>query len=171
MIAGRRSGKSRIAAAIAAYLAALAPTDRLVAGEIRTVLIIAVDRAQAQTVFNYIRALFDVPSLRALVVAEAAESIDLAHGVRIQVGTSSFRSVRGVTLLGAVLDEVAFLRDEGSALPDVELYRALKPALVTTNGMIIGISSPWAQRGLLYTKWKKHYGQEGDVLVWQADSL
>jgi hypothetical protein len=75
-----------------------------------------------------------------------------------------------VTLLAAVLDEVAFLREEGSALPDIELYRALKPALATTGGLILGISSPWAQRGLLWQKYRKHYGQDGDVLVWQADS-
>src|SRR6516225_3433173 len=65
---------------------------------------------------------------------------------------------------------LAFLRDEASAVPDVELYRALKPALATTGGIILGISSPWAQRGLLWTKYKKHFAQDGDVLVWQADS-
>jgi hypothetical protein len=171
VICGRRSGKSRIAALVATYLAALAKTDKLAPGEFGTVLVCAVDRTQAKVVFEYIRALLtEIPALRPLVVSEAAEVIELRHRVRVEVRSSSYRRVRGVTLLAAILDEVAFLRDEASALPDVELYRALKPALATTGGLILGISSPWAQRGLLWSKYRRHYGQDGDVLVWQADS-
>jgi hypothetical protein len=170
VIAGRRSGKSRIASVIATYLAALAPTDRLAPGELGVVLICAVDKAQAGVVLGYVKALFELPALRPLVTEETAESITLGHRVRIEVRSSSYRRVRGVTLLAAILDEVAFLRDEASALPDLELYRALKPALATTGGLILGISSPWAQRGLLWSKYRKHYGQDGDVLVWQSDS-
>jgi hypothetical protein len=170
VICGRRSGKSRIAAAVAAYLAALAPTTALAPGEFGTVLVCAVDKQQARVVFDYIKALFALPALRPLVARETAEGIELRHRVRLEVRASNFRSVRGVTLLGAVVDELAFLRDEASAVPDVELYRALKPALATTQGLILGISSPWAQRGLLWTKYRKHFGQAGDVLVWQADS-
>jgi hypothetical protein len=133
-------------------------------------LVCAVDKAQAKVVFNYIRALFALPALRPLVAGETAEAIELRHHVRVEVRASNFRAVRGVTLLAAVLDEVAFLREEGSALPDVELYRALKPALATTNGLLLGISSPWAQRGLLWQKYRRHFGQDGDVLIWQADS-
>jgi hypothetical protein len=172
VICGRRSGKSRTAALVAAYLAALAKTDTLAPGEFGTVLVCAVDRTQAKVVFEYIRALLtEIPALRPLVVSETAERIELRHRVRIEVRSSSYRRVRGVTLLAAILDEVAFLRDEASALPDVELYRALKPALATTGGLILGISSPWAQRGLLWSKYRRHYGQDGDVLVWQADSV
>jgi hypothetical protein len=171
VVCGRRSGKSRIAALVATYLAALAKTDTLAPGEFGTVLVCAVDRTQAKVVFEYVRALLtEVPALRPLVVSESAEVIELRHRVRIEVRSSSYRRVRGVTLLAAILDEVAFLRDEASALPDVELYRALKPALATTGGVILGISSPWAQRGLLWSKYRRHYGQDGDVLVWQADS-
>jgi hypothetical protein len=170
VVCGRRSGKSRIAAAVATYTAALAPTTTLAPGEWGTVLVCAVDKAQARVVFDYCKALFALPALRPLVEGETAESIELRHRVRLEVRASNFRGVRGVTLLAAVLDEVAFLREEGSALPDVELYRALKPALATTGGLILGISSPWAQRGLLWQKYRRHFGQDGDVLVWQADS-
>jgi hypothetical protein len=34
--------------------------------------------------------------------------------------------------------------------------------------MLIGISSPYASRGLLWEKFNKHYGQDGDVLVAKA---
>jgi hypothetical protein len=170
VVCGRRSGKSRIAAAVATYVAALAPTTTLAPGEWGTVLVCAVDKQQARVVFNYCKALFALPALRPLVAGETAEAIELRHRVRLDVRASNFRAVRGVTLLAAVLDEVAFLREEGSALPDVELYRALKPALATTGGLILGISSPWAQRGLLWQKYRRHFGQDGDVLIWQADS-
>jgi hypothetical protein len=171
VVCGRRSGKSRIAALVATYLAALAKTDKLAPGEWGTVLVCAVDRTQARVVFDSIRALLtEIPSLRSLVVAETAEALELRHRVRVEVRSSSFRRVRGVTLLAAVLDECAFMRDEASALPDLELYRALRPSLATTGGMILGISSPWAQRGLLWSKYRRHFGKDGDVLVWQADS-
>jgi hypothetical protein len=170
VVCGRRSGKSRIASAIATYVAALAPTTTLAPGEWGTVLVCAVDKQQAQVIFRYCKALFTLPALRPLVSGETTEAIELRHRVRLEVRASNFRAVRGVTLLAAVLDEVAFLREEGSALPDVELYRALKPALATTGGLILGISSPWAQRGLLWQKYRRHFGQDGDVLIWQADS-
>jgi hypothetical protein len=51
----------------------------------------------------------------------------------------------------------------------VETYRAVLPALATTNGMLIGISSPYAQRGLLFTKHQSSFGiNDGSVLVVQA---
>jgi hypothetical protein len=36
--------------------------------------------------------------------------------------------------------------------------------------MLIGISTPHAKRGLLYRKFKEHYGRDGDVLVIKAPS-
>jgi lysophospholipase L1-like esterase len=42
--------------------------------------------------------------------------------ILVEVRSSNFRSVvRGLTLLAAVIDEIAFLRDESSAVPDLEL--------------------------------------------------
>jgi hypothetical protein len=81
------------------------------------------------------------------------------------VRSSNFHSVRGVSLLAAIIDEIAFLRDESSAVPDVGLYRALKPALATTGGLTLGV---WAQRGLPWSKYRKHFGRDDDgVRVWR----
>jgi hypothetical protein len=39
------------------------------------------------------------------------------------------------------------------------------------GALLLGISSPYARRGLLWEQHRAHYGQEGDdVLVWQADT-
>jgi hypothetical protein len=79
--------------------------------------------------------------------------------------------VRGRTLVGCILDEVAFMRDDTSAMPDTEVYRAVLPALATTNGMLIGISTPFRKLGLLYQKHHEHFGiDDDDVLVVQGDS-
>jgi hypothetical protein len=66
------------------------------------------------------------------------------------------------------LDEVSFWRDDSSALPDIETYRAILPSLATTNGLLIGISTPYRKLGLLHQKWRDHFGQDGDVLVVQG---
>ena len=83
----------------------------------------------------------------------------------------SFRSIRGRTLLACVFDEVAMWRDEVSAIPDLEVYRAVLPALMTTSGMFIGITTPYRKLGLLYQKHRDHFGQDGDdILVVQGAS-
>jgi hypothetical protein len=39
------------------------------------------------------------------------------------------------------------------------------------GALLLGISSPYARRGLLWEQHRAHYGQEGDeILVWQADT-
>jgi hypothetical protein len=94
-----------------------------------------------------------------------------ANGITIAIHSNSFRSVRGRTLVAAIFDEVSFWQDESMALSDVESYRAVLPSLLTTNGMLIGISTPYRKLGLLYTKHRDHYGVPGDdVLVVQGSS-
>jgi hypothetical protein len=170
-IVGRRGGKSRMAAAVAVYLACfrdyravLAPSER------GTLALIAADRQQARTVFRYVGALLDgSPMLARLIERRTADSIELANDVTIEVHTASFRSVRGYTVVGAVLDEVAFWRSEDSANPDREIVDALRPAMATVPGaLLVAISSPYARRGLLWDAYRRHYRQDGDVLVWQA---
>jgi hypothetical protein len=74
--------------------------------------------------------------------------------------------VRVRTLLAAIIDEVAFLRDETSSTPDIETYRALLPALATTGGILIGISTPYRRTGLLHQKHRDYFGvDDPDVLV------
>ena len=46
------------------------------------------------------------------------------------------------------------------------MYRAVLPALSTTNGMLIGISSPYRRRGLLHDRHRDYFGRSSnDVLV------
>jgi hypothetical protein len=170
-IAGRRSGKSRVASAVAVYLA-LFQRHALAAGEVGHVLCLSASKAQAELIRSYCLAFVEQsPVLRSQVRKVTAEEITLANGVVIGVHTSNFRTLRGRTILACVLDEAAFFRDETSATPDVEVYRAVKPALDASGGMLIGISSPYRKTGLLATRHRDHYGKNSDVLVIQAPTL
>ena len=170
-VVGRRAGKSRMAAALAVFLA-LFQRHKLAKGETGHVLVLAATQDQAKTVFEYCVGFVEASeALRREVRAITAHEIRLANDVMIGVHVNSYRTIRGKTLLGVVFDEVSFWRDEASATPDVETYRAAMPSLVASNGMLIGISTPYRRTGLLHAKHRDHFGVEGDdVLVVQGDS-
>lgn len=173
VIVGRRGGKSQIAALAAVWLALQDYSGSLSPGEVGTLPIIAADRNQARTVFRYIEGLIEsVPVLRAMVAHKTKESIALSNRVVIEVHTSSFRAVRGYTLIGVVADEVAFWRSEDSANPDVEILTGLRPGMATIpNALLLCISTPYSRRGALWTAYRDHFGRDHDpVLVWQAST-
>ncbi len=171
VVAGRRGGKSLAAALVATFLAAFRDYGEVLAlGEIGTIMVIASDRRQARVVLGYINAFLEIPMLSRMVVSRLKESIELTNRVRIEVHTSSFRSVRGYTLLGCICDEIAFWPTEDSASPDVAVLTALRPGMATVPGaLLLCISSPYARRGALWEAYREHYGKAGaPVLVWQA---
>jgi phage terminase large subunit-like protein len=145
-VVGRRGGKDSVASVIAAHSAALfSEGHRLRPGERALVMCLAVDRDQAKVVLNYTRSFFtDIDLLKGMVQRETATGFELTNSVDVTISTNSFRSVRGRPILCAILDETAFWRDETSATPDEETYKALRPALASISGsIIIGISSPY----------------------------
>lgn len=171
VLAGRRSGKSRMAAALATDIAMQDHRAKLAPGETGFIVIMSPTREQSKVIHNYIRAFFaSSPILRQMVVNHNTEEIELNNRVTIAVTTNSFRTVRSRTLIAAIFDETAFWRDETSANPDQEIYRATLPALITTGGMLIGISSPYRKIGLIHQKWRDHFGNDSrdSVLVIQA---
>lgn len=171
VIVGRRGGKSRIAAALTVYAAAFR-RYRLAPGERGVAMVLAADRQQARVVFRYVAALFDeCPLLRPLVAERTREALRLTTGVDIEIHTASFRAVRGYSIVSAVLDEVAYWPTDDAANPDAEIVAAIRPALLTTGGRLVAISSPYARRGELWRAYERHYGRDEDpVLVWQADT-
>jgi hypothetical protein len=173
VIVGRRGGKSRVAALVAVYLACFRSYAGILApGEKGTVMLLAADRRQARVLMRYVVGTLDaVPMLRALVVNRTAESVELSNRIVVEIHTASFRAVRGYTVVAAICDELAYWRSEDSANPDVEILTALRPAMATVPGaLLLCISSPYARRGALWQAYSEHFGQDGDVLVWQASS-
>ena len=174
VIVGRRGGKSLIAALVAVFLACFKDySSALSPGERATVMCLAADRRQARVVLRYISGLFDgIPMLEAMVESRTAEAIHLRNRVSIEIHTASFRSTRGYSVAAVIADEVAFWRDDSSSNPDVEIVNALRPAMATIPGaLLLGISSPYSRRGVLWEAHRRHFGKDGSpVLVWQADT-
>src|SRR5262249_30881520 len=78
----------------------------------------------------------------------------------------------GRTCCAAIFDEVAWWRDDTTATPDSEVYTAVLPSLVTTGGMLVGISSPYRRAGLMHAKHKRYFGTDSDdTLVVQGSTL
>jgi Phage Terminase len=173
LVCGRRAGKSLIVAMIAAYLAAFRDwTPYLVPGESAHIVVVAQDRRQAQAIFKYIKQFLAVPHLAKLVERETAEILELNNRVVVEVMTANFRSIRGRTVVAALLDELGFWRSEDTANPDSEVVAALKPSMATIpNAIMLKASSPYAKKGVLWTDYQKQFGQnESDLLVWQAST-
>jgi hypothetical protein len=173
--AGRRARKSATAALLGTYQA-IYPNWRpyLAPGETARVLIVGVSKDQATLVRSYCEAILrSRPGLARQIEACDSESITLKSGIEIKVVANSYRSIRGPTVVAAIFDELAFWRDEASAAPDIEVMRAVKPAMLTVPGAVmIGLSSPHAKRGLLYQKARDHFGRDDSpVLVWSADTV
>jgi hypothetical protein len=173
-LTGRRSGKSRIAAIVAAFEAALSGREKLLAkGEQGIVAVVSPTRAQSRIVHGYVRAIFDVPLLKSEIVAETASGFELRNSVRIEILTGDHRSIRGFTLLAAIVDEAAFfaISEESRIKSDTELVRAVTPGLATTGGRLIAISSPYARKGWCWRTFDKSFGNESAAtLVWNAAS-
>ena len=172
LVCGRRAGKSFMLALVAVYLACFRDyRSHLARGERGMIIIIAQDRKQARVIFSFIRGLLKgVPMLARRVERELAESFDLTNNISIEIHTASYRSIRGYTVIAALLDEVALWRSDDTANPDDEIIAALKPAMATIpNAMMLCASSPYARRGVLWNAYRKHFAKDGDpVLVWQA---
>jgi hypothetical protein len=172
-ICGRRSGKSLIAAATAIYLAAFRDYEQFRApGETLVLPIIAPDRRQCRVILSYVNGFLDAsPTLSTMVRNRLKESIELTNGVRIETHTANFRTVRGYTAIGAILDEAAFLRSDDSASPDTELLAAVRPALASIPcAVLLAISSPYARKGEVWNNFREHYGKVSPILVWRAPS-
>lgn len=172
LVVGRRGGKSRVLALVATFLATFRDyAPYLAAGEVATVAVIAADRKQARSIFRFtIGLLAAVPALSTMIEDDTAETITLSNRVVIEIHTASFRVTRGYTFAAVLADETAFWRDDSSANPDAEIFRALRPGLASIPGAILlNASSPYRKAGVLYTTFKRHFGRDdARVLVWRG---
>jgi hypothetical protein len=173
-IVGRRGGKTRILALIAAWLAIFDSrwSDFLDPGEQAFVLLVAKDQSQASVAFGYLRSLLvDHPLLAEMVISETSDALILSNRVVIRVASASFRGLRGYAVAALIADEVAFWLDhDTSANPAEEVIAATRPAMLQFGGraMLLCASSPYRKTGPLWDAFKRHYGRPSPVLVWKA---
>lgn len=170
-IVGRQSGKSRVAALVAGYEAALA--EREADGTELFALMVSQDhRASMRTILRYACAPFEVaPMLAATVTAKTADTLTLDSGMVLAAYPCRPAAVRGLRAKVAVLDELAFyIAAEGNPI-DREMLRAVRPCLATTGGKLLVLSSPYGATGALWDLHRKHHGRDdSSVLVWQASA-
>ena len=170
-IKGRRGGGSFIVGLKGVHLACFKDYRRFLGpGERGVIAIIATDRKQARVIMRYLTAiLHSVPMLASMIERQDSESIDLNNCVTIEIMTASYRTIRGYTVVAALCDETAFWRSDESANPAEEILAALRPAMATIPGAaLICIGSPYRRSGVMYDAWKRHYGKDSPVLVFQA---
>jgi hypothetical protein len=171
---GRRGGKSRIFALLAVWLASCRDWRKyLVAGEEGVIPIIADARDRALQTMGYVRAAFQHPQLKNLVLRDLSEEIYLKNNVIIRVSTASVKAARSRTVLSALCDEIAFWTvDDLGANPDKEIIRSLRPAMLTIpDSMLFCLSSPYARRGELWDQYTAYFGKDDERrLIWQADT-
>jgi hypothetical protein len=167
-VVGRPGGKDKATSVLNAYLAGCCDhTDVLTAGERGVCLCIAPDVRQARVQLDYVNGAFDTsPVLSKLVTGRAADVLSLSNKIDIEVRGASYRRLRGMTAIAVVASEVSyFYTDEHSSNADAEILAATRPALSTTGGPLILISSPYRTSGELYEIWKRHYGPDGDPAI------
>lgn len=176
VIVGRRGGKSRILALVGVYLAvARNYLPYLGAGEKATIAIIAADRDQARSIYNYAYGFFtEIPALASKVKNITSDAIELQGRVVIEIRTASKRGARSYSYAAILADESAWYQtDENSANQDVEIFAALRPGMATIPGSIfLNASSPYRRQGVLWDSYKENYGRDdSDTLVWKASTV
>ena len=166
VLIGRRGGKDRGAAVVAAYVSGLVDWSGVLAkGERGIVLCIGADTKQAAVQRRYIEGVFDAsPMLSSLVASKTAHGIELLNSISIEVRAANFRRLRGVTCVAVIATEAAFWLNETSANPDTEILNAVRPSLATTGGPLLIITTPYAQRGEVYTIYRRHFGARAILL-------
>ena len=177
-IIGRRGGKTRAMACLAAYIAACCDWRGLIVpGEKGILALFAATERQARVALGYISAIFADearPLFHSMRMNETQEMVELDNDgvpIAIEVRPASFKTSRGISAIGIICDEIAFWSSgENAANPDTEILNALKPSLGTTGGMLFAISNPYARRGELWTTYRDEFGPAGDPRILVANA-
>jgi hypothetical protein len=174
---GRRAGKSRgIAAPTLVWRAALRPDLRAHAqpGERIWHVAVAANQEQARIVLGEARRLLHAsPALRQLIERETDSAIYLTNGSVIAALVCNARTIRGLLIATAVLDEVAFFAnsEDGPAAAQA-VYRAITPGMATFGGdrRLIVSSTPNGNEGFFKTLFDQAWAavEAGDESVFAA---
>lgn len=134
----RQSGKSQIAAMLAAHTA-------LYRAKSLTLLVSPSER-QSRELFRKVIDLFDLLSVRGSFVEDNRLSAQLVNGSRIVSLPGSEKTIRGYSAVDLLV------LDEAARVPD-DLYTAVRPMLAVSGGRLIGLSTPFGQRGWFFEEW------------------
>lgn len=176
-VCGARAGKSYVLSALRMlHLALIVPLTTLAPGELAVALIVAPDKRLARQVLRYaLGAARGNDAIRRRMAMKSADGFVLRRddglvAVEVLPATRGGSAVRGRSLVGAVLDECAFFRDESYQVNDTEVFRAIAPRILR-GGQLILASTPWAEQGLLWDFHSKNHGHPIDAVSAHAPTL
>jgi hypothetical protein len=169
MVAGVRSGKSLIAATIAAYEAICGGHEESIKDGGRAYgFLVAQDlRAAQKAVIDFQVVLNAIPFVNKpytgpgnydgrMVSDPTSTRINFWNGMTIMTMPPTIKAIRGYDSPLAILDEIGvWPTDKDQANVDSEVYdQALSRQATFDNGKMVGLSSPWIMSGMLYDRWR-----------------
>jgi hypothetical protein len=176
-ICGRDVGKSYLfCGGRMLHLGMTVKLDSLARGENAWALFVAPDVRLGRIPLNFAFGLASAsPSIAKRIVESSSDHFTIARDgrhVRFQVlpATRGGTSVRGRSLVGAALDEVAYFRDKDFIVNDEAIFNAVTPRILP-GGQVVLASSPWAETGLLYELYRDNFGHPDTALVACAATL
>lgn len=174
LVCGRRSRKSAIAALLGVYIGAFRDHSKYLApGERAQIPIVAKNMEEATQIRDYAAALLHSHEVLRALLEKEPTSLDIRLITRcdLKIRAATHMAGRSKSVPCFLGDEIAFYPTKNSAHPDAEILAGVRGAMaMVPNPLTVGLSSPHARKGVLWEKYKNHYGREGDVLVWQADT-
>lgn len=171
-ICGRRSEKTSTAVKFALWKSLFGGFEsRVRPGELLRVPIVCQDLRIAKDVLRTVRTfLRNSPVLINEIDEDLATEIRLRNGLSFTSYPCTVSAPRGLSCPIAICDELAFWQIETGANPDVEILRALRPAMILfgQERRLLKISTPWMRAGVLFDEYSQR--SERDLLVWQAST-
>jgi phage terminase large subunit-like protein len=165
VVAGRRTAKtSGLMSTAATYISGLVDfSDVLKPAETGTFLCLAQDQRTAKQVLDYVEDNFRRSKiLKQRFVRRNSDAIELTNNITVEVRSANSARLRGLTYIGCSADELGhWFSDDTYANPDTAVLGAVRPAMLTTNGMLFMASSPWGRRGVLWDTFNKNFGPKG----------
>lgn len=177
-VCGARAGKSYVFGALRLlHLALTVPLTTLAPGEMAVGLIVAPDIRLAKQVLRYVVGAVELSqAIKHCIVSQTADGVVLRRqdgrtvSIECLPATRGGSAVRGRSLVGVVLDECAFFRDDSYQVNDAEVFRAVAPR-VLRGGQVVIDSTPWAEAGLLFDFHRRNHGHPVDAISAHAPTL
>jgi hypothetical protein len=158
LVAGARSGKTRMGSSRLLHAGLTADLTSLAPGEHAFGVIVAPDLKLGRQAFRFVLSDIEAGALRpfgAMVVGQTADSVTIRRSdgriiiIECLAATRGGSALRGRALFAVLGDEVCFLRDSDSVVNDAEIYAAVTPRLLPGAQCML-FSTPWIRSGLLF---------------------
>jgi hypothetical protein len=177
-VCGARSGKSYLGALRLLHAALAADLSQLAPGEEASGLVVAPDLRLARQCLRFAVGAVRERMPGALASPASADMMVLQRpdGRRVRLeclpASRGGGAVRGRSLVGAVLDEACFFRDESGAfvVNDSEVFRAIAPRIMR-GGQLAILSTPWARSGITWELFDENFGRPTTALCVHAPTL